>query len=259
MKRKHVPIVVGNWKMNPSTVSSAKELFLGIRKGLGRNRHKVETIIAPPFPFISEMERLSPSKRIGLAAQDVFFEPSGAFTGEVSISMLKSVGVSHIIIGHSERRKLGETDKEIYADTLATIKSGMTAIVCVGEKKRDSNGDYFNVVEKQIHSAIKDVPKSKIKHLIVAYEPIWAIGTGKTATPDDILEMKLFIQKVLADNLGRKAIGSIDILYGGSVNKKNAEEILKISDVSGFLVGGASLRAAEFVEIIKIASAYERV
>ena len=250
-------LVVGNWKMNPPTADKAKELFIGIR-GEVRNQKSVSVVIAPPFPYLPEMNRLSPSGRIGIGAQDVFFETSGAYTGEVSIPMLRSVGVEHVIIGHSERRALGETDEDIYKDIAAVLKSGVTAIVCVGEKHRDSHGNYFGVVEAQLRSALRGVKDTQLKRLVIAYEPIWAIGTGQTATAEDAREMKLFIHKIIADRFGRKAIDKIRILYGGSVKKANAEELLSGSEVDGFLVGGASLKAKEFGGIVKIAAQYAK-
>lgn len=256
-KQKH-QLIVGNWKMNPTTLGRAQKLFLDIRKGIGHRKQNVDIVIAPPFPFISEMERLSPSGRIYLAAQDVFFETKGAYTGEVSISMLKSVGVGMVIIGHSERRALGETDKEIYQDVQTVLKSKTTAIICVGEKERDSHGNYFGVVEAQLRAALRDVKPTNLKHIVIAYEPVWAIGTGKNATSEDAAEMKLFIQKILTDRFSRAGAKRVRILYGGSVNKNNAEALLAGGDMDGFLVGGASLKAAEFVEIVRTANHYAK-
>lgn len=256
MKQKRKPLVAGNWKMNPQSIGAAKKLFLEVRKGIGAYKQKIDVVVAPPFPFLSELERLSPSRRIALAAQDVFYEPHGAYTGEVSLPMLKSVGVTYAVIGHSERRALGESEEDIAKDVEATVKNNVTPILCIGEKKRDSHGNYFNVVEKQFHSALARVAKTKASRLVIAYEPVWAIGTGDTATSDDIEEMRLFIQKLLADHFDRKTAGSVRILYGGSVTKKNAADILEGSGVDGFLVGGASLRGAEFTEIIKITAAH---
>ena len=254
MSKMRTPVVIGNWKMNPKTIGEARKLFLAVRKGLGRSKDVTDIVVAPPFPFISELEKLAPSKRIELGAQDIFYESHGAFTGEVSLPMLKSVGVTYAIIGHSERRALGETDTEIAKDVGAAMKNKVTAVVCVGERERDHQGSYFNVVEEQLLAAVKEVPKSKLKQLIVAYEPVWAIGTGDTATPEDVHEMKLFIEKILADHFGRRSASHIRLLYGGSVNKGNAAEILEHGQVDGFLVGGASLRPAEFVDIISIAT-----
>ena len=244
--------------MNPDTLGKARKLFLDTRKAVGRKKLETQIAIAPPFPFLSEMRRLSPSQRIELSAQDVYFESIGAHTGEVSIPMLQSVGVTSVIIGHSERRAAGETDAEIYKDVQATLKTGVTAIVCVGEKARDEQGNYFGIVEAQLRSAFRDIPKVKLSQLVVAYEPVWAIGTGATATSEDVHEMKLFIQKVIADTFGRPAIKKVRILYGGSVKKKNAQELLEVGKVDGFLIGGASLHPKEFAEIIHTAETYAK-
>ena len=256
MKTKKPLLIAGNWKMNPATLGIARKLFLDIRNRLKRQSKSVDVVIAPPLPFISELEQLAPSRRILLAAQDVFFEKAGAHTGEVSISMLKSVGVSYVIIGHSEMRARGESDHDINAATRAVIAANVTAIVCVGEEVRDTHGNHFTHVESQLHAAVTGFPKSKLSRLVIAYEPVWAIGTGETATPEDVEEMKLFIQKVLVDHFGRAGAKKIRILYGGSVNKKNAKQLLEESAVDGFLIGGASLRPAEFVEIVTLAKAY---
>lgn len=255
-KKKRVPLVVGNWKMNPDTIGKAKKLFLEVRKGVSRKQLKTYVAVAAPVPYLSELERLSPSQRIKLVAQDMFHESGGAFTGEVSLSMLKSVGVSAVIVGHSERRALGDTHEEINKNILAALKAGLTVIVCVGERQRDSAGEYFTVVEEQLKSAFAEVPKSKVKQLVVAYEPVWAIGTGKTATPEDVQEMRLFITKVLTDRFGRTPANAIRIMYGGSVKAKNADALMAVGQVDGFLVGGASLDAIEFLSIISTTETY---
>jgi triosephosphate isomerase len=251
--KQNTPLVMGNWKMNPGTIGKAKQLFLAIRTGLGRKKRNVDIAIAPPFPYLAELQRLSSSGRITLGAQDVFFAPAGAHTGEVSLSMLRSVGVSSVIVGHSERRAQGESDHELYQDLEAIFKSPVTAVVCVGETERDQNGNYFSVVEAQLRSAFRAVPKSKLKQLVVAYEPVWAIGTGNHASTDDVREMKLFIQKVITDHFGRPGVAKVRILYGGSVKAKNAKALLEEGEVDGFLIGGASLKAKEFTKIIDIA------
>lgn len=258
MAKKSNPLIVGNWKLNPSTLGQAKKLFLDIRTALGKRKSDVDIVVAPPFPFISEMERLSPSKRIELAAQDVFFEATGAHTGEVSMPMLKSVGVKYVIVGHSERRARGESDEEVYRDVQAVLKSNTTAIVCVGEKVRDTHGNYFSVVEAQLRAALRDVQTAHLKKVVIAYEPIWAIGTGMTATAEDACEMKLFIQKIISDRFDRNAVSQVRVLYGGSVKKANAAELLIGSDVDGFLIGGASLKASEFIGIVNHAEAYAK-
>jgi triosephosphate isomerase (TIM) len=248
--------VIGNWKMNPSTIGQAKKLFLEVRKQVSRKLLHTYVAIAPPFPYLSELERLSPSQRIKLVAQDMYHEKAGAFTGEISTSMLQSVGVEAVIIGHSERRALGDTLEKIKNNVMAALAAKLTVVLCVGEMNRDPQANYFSVIEEQLRTALKEVPKSQLKRLVIAYEPVWAIGTGKNATPEDVQEMRLFITKVLADRFGRPAINTIRIMYGGSVNAQNADALMSVGQVDGFLVGGASLKAAEFLSIIKTAEAY---
>lgn len=257
-KKHHAPLVVGNWKLNPTTLGQAKKLFLDIRNSIARKKMHCVVTVAAPFPYIGALEALSPSKRVELSAQDVFYEEKGTFTGEVSSTILKSSGVTSVIIGHSERRALGETDELVQKKVSAAIKAGLTVIVCVGEEARDGQGHYFSYVETQVETILKAVPKNKLKQLVIAYEPIWAIskgdGKGKTATHEDAHEMKIFIQKIVADKFTRKSVEKVRIIYGGSVNAKNAEEMLVEGGVDGFLVGGASLRAGEFLKIINIAN-----
>lgn len=251
MKKRKL-LVVGNWKMNPRTLKEAEKLFLEVQKGVKSG----EIIIAPPFPFISDLHQLSRMKRIRLAAQDIFFETHGAYTGEVSLPMLKSVGVTASIVGHSERRERGESNAEIYKDIQTLVKHRTLAIVCVGEKTRnnDHRGDYFNAVETQLVAALKNLKPAELKYIVVAYEPVWAIGTGNDATPEDAGEMKLFIRKVLSDRFNRVAAAKVPILYGGSVNKQNAGALIEKGGVDGFLVGGASLKTKEFLAIIEEAN-----
>ena len=225
MSKKHTPLIMGNWKMNPAKLDKAQKLFLDIRKGLGRRKTSVEIVTAPPMPFISEMRRLSPSGRIILAAQDVSYLEGGAHTGEVSVSMVKSVGAEYVITGHSERRAAGESDEEIYQDIKAVLAAGLKVVVCVGEKQRDIHGNYFGGVEAQLRAAISELTPAQLKKVVIAYEPVWAIGTGKTATPADAEEMRLFIQKIIVNHFDRKVAASVRILYGGSVKLANAEAL----------------------------------
>jgi triosephosphate isomerase len=168
--------------------------------------------------------------------------------------MLKDLGVTYVIIGHSERREMGETDEQVNKKLHSVLKEGLTPVVCIGEKKRDQWGRYLGQVESQIRKACAGISKAKLEQLVIAYEPIWAIGTGDTATSADVHEMKIFIQKVLTDIFGRGPAHKVRILYGGSVNAKNAAELMQEGMADGFLVGGASLRAEEFVGVIKEAS-----
>ena len=249
-------LIIGNWKLNPPTLADAKELFVGVRDGLKRKTLHNEVMVAPPFPFIADMARLSPSGKISIAAQTMSSDLSGAHTGEVALPMLKSIGVQAVIVGHSERRAAGETDEDVAAMIQVLAKGNVRPIVCVGEQDRDSHGQFYSFVEAQVKHVLAAMPKRKLGQLVIAYEPIWAIGTGTHATPADVCEMKLFIQKVIADQCGRAAIKKVRILYGGSVKPENAAALLTEGDVDGFLIGGASLKPKSFVSIVDAAEAY---
>ena len=246
-------VVAGNWKLNPTTLTDAKKLLSAIKRGLARKRLKPDIIIAPPMLFINELTKAKVGKKIKLAAQTVFSADSGAHTGEVSMPMLKSIGVNTAIIGHSERRARGESDEDVNSAILALLKTGGTAIVCVGERKRDRDGNFLSLIESQVRVALTNVPATKLRQIMIAYEPIWAIGTGNTATPEDAYEMKIFIKKTLSDVYNRSAATKVRVLYGGSVKADNAEALLSLGQVDGFLIGGASLKAKEFLSIINTA------
>jgi triosephosphate isomerase len=251
MKKGIFPLIVGNWKMNPQTITLGVTLALELKKKL-QHSTGVEVVIAPPFTHIESVRKArSGSDVYALGAQNAHPAKLGPHTGEISIPMLQEFGVSYIILGHSERRALGEKDLFINEKLLATIKSGLTGIVCVGETKRDHNGHYLNQVEGQVRGALANVSKAKLGQVVISYEPVWAIGTGKNATADDIHEMKLFIEKILSDIYGRNLAQKVRIIYGGSVTSKNARELHDFGMMDGFLVGGASLVTEEFVEIIK--------
>lgn len=255
MKQSHTPLIIGNWKMNPGTLTAALTLFTDTQKAVARLSH-VDVVAAPPVVYLSAIARLHKGKKLAIGAQDVYFEKLGAYTGEVGMSMLKSVGVSYVIVGHSEMRARGESDVDVARKVGVVLKEGAVAVLCVGESSRDANGQYLGVVESQIKSALKDIPKSKLGNLVIAYEPVWAIGTGTTPSAHDIHEMKLFIQKIVSDLFGRSTLARVRVLYGGSVTKHNAVSFFEEGEVDGFLVGGASLRASEFTDIVKIAHTY---
>ena len=251
MKNGTRTLVIGNWKMNPMTGALAQKLVKDLKKSLAKIMN-VDVVIAPPMLYIENSAKvLGKDARIKLGVQNIHHEKLGAHTGEVSIPMVKPLGVAYVILGHSERRAAGETDEQVHTKLLAVIKNGLTPVVCVGEKERDANGQYLALIEAQIKSALKDVPKSKLGNVVIAYEPIWAIGTGVTATPADVHEMSLFIEKVLSDMYGRTAAQKVRLLYGGSVNEKNARDLFVEGTVHGFLVGGASLNAESFTSIVK--------
>lgn len=248
-------LVVANWKMNPSTIGEAKRIFMAIRAKLKPSA--VPVVIAPPAPYITELSKLSMGKRTTLGAQNIFPGKVGPHTGEVSTPMLRSLGVTHVIVGHSERRAMGETDAEVNEKTKQLLKEQIMPIVCIGETERADSGAHFETVERQLRAALAGVPKAQAVKVAVAYEPVWAIskgdGKGLTATAAAVHEMQIFIRRVLTDLFGRSSAASMRILYGGSVNADNADELISAAAVDGFLVGGASLEPKAFAAIVKAA------
>jgi triosephosphate isomerase (TIM) len=243
-------LIIGNWKLNPNTQKQASTLAAEVVK-LNKKTDAL-VVVAPPSVYLSEVAKTISRSVVSLAAQDVSTEPLGAFTGEVSAIQLKDIGVKYVIVGHSERRAMGETDKQIAQKVQQLLKNKLIPVVCVGEKERDSHGDFFSVVEKQIKALAGVMTASDMKKIVIAYEPIWAIGTGKTATVDDVKEMQLFIYSVLTKAYDRTLANAVLLLYGGSVKPQNAKELHTHGGMQGFLVGGASLRAKDFSEIVKV-------
>lgn len=246
-------IIVGNWKMNPLTLKEAEKLFSSVAKGISGIK-KTEIVICPPFIYLEKLKKIKTSK-INLGAQDAFYADLGAFTGEVSPDMLYNLGVKYVILGHSERRALGETNASVNKKIKASLSAELVPILCVGESLRDENHGYFNLVREQLGECLAGVSKNSISKIIVAYEPIWAISSTanrKDATPLDAREMAIFIRKILADKFGGEA-QKTRVIYGGSANEKDAEDFLKNGGVDGLLPGRASLTAKKFIEIIKIA------
>lgn len=254
MKR-NIPLIVGNWKLNPQTTKEATALAAGIAK-YQKKAEAPYVGIAPGFLHLSEVQKHISRSSVMLGAQNLTKEPLGAFTGETSAMQLRNMGADFVIVGHSERRAMGEIDELIREKTLQALKNKLIPIVCIGEQKRDTNGDFFSHVEKQIRILCKDLAPAQVKKIIVAYEPIWAIGTGKTATAADVKEMQLFITSVLAKLYDRKVAGAIRLLYGGSVKPQNAAELQKEGGMNGFLVGGASLKVKDFCDIITFSRDY---
>ena len=247
--KKQKKLIVGNWKMNPVSLNEAKKIALDVKRSM-RGVRKTQVVICPPYVYISPLSAY-PSSTFFLGAQNVNPETLGSYTGEVSFSQLSQFKVGFVIVGHSERRKIGETDELINKKVKAVVNEGMTAIVCVGEPTRDGNGDYFNFIKNQIHSALKDVSKKLLNHVVIAYEPIWAIGAKEAMSPRDLHEMSIFIKKVLKDSFGVFA-DDTRILYGGSVDRANADYLVRDGNVSGLLIGRQSLKPKEFIEIIKL-------
>jgi triosephosphate isomerase len=248
--KKTVPLVVGNWKLNPVTLNDAVNLASQVAT---RNKKVTEPYIAiaPSFVYLNEVGKKINKGPVALVAQDVYYKNIGAHTGEISVLQLKDLGVEMVIIGHSERRAMGETDQEVLDKVLLSLKHRLVPIVCVGERERDDQGHFFNFVESQLRKLANGLTTAQMKKLVLAYEPIWAIGTGNTATKEDVKEMQLFIESVLAKIYDRKLAKAVRLIYGGSVKPNNAKELHEEGGMNGFLVGGASLKAGDFTEIIK--------
>lgn len=249
-------LIVANWKMNPTSRNGARQLFDAIGRRL-KGRGRVEVAVCPPFVYLpSILDILSGRKKcqVKLGAQDCFWEEKGAFTGEISPLMLRDLKVKYVIVGHSERRKLiGETDEIINEKLRAVLGANLTPILCIGETAEErKKGKIFQVLEKEIREDLKKVPKSKIEKVVIAYEPIWAIGTNNPCSGDDALTAVLCIRKIVSQIFGKKGTRNIRILYGGSANSKNAQDYLFHDSINGLLVGSASLDAGEFVRIVKI-------
>jgi len=242
-------LVVGNWKMNPESMDDARSIVRDIKKSV-LGVKKTNIVLCPPFTYLSLFSSTLKSP-LFLGAQNTNHEDRGSFTGEVSPTQLYDVGVRFVIVGHSERRKIGEAEELINRKVRAVLGGGMTAIVCVGESARDLNGDYYDFIKQQILSALKDVSKKMLDKVVIAYEPIWAIGAKEAMTPSDLHEISILIRKVLKDSFGL-AGDSVQILYGGSVDRTNADRLVKEGNVNGLLVGRESLKSKEFVEIIKL-------
>jgi len=249
------PLIVANWKMNPQTLAEAKKLFNLVKRGI-KNIKDAEVIICPPFVYLPVLLGCDKSSlAIDMGGQNCFWEESGSFTGEISSLMLKNLGADYVIIGHSERRiYFGETDEMINKKVKAAIKAKMFPILCVGETQKQKNREETGMVlRKQIETGLKGISKFKIQNskFSIAYEPIWAIGTGKSCSINETMSSVLFIRKVISRLYSRALAKNLRILYGGSVTKENASDYIKEARTDGLLVGGASLKAKEFVKIIK--------
>ena len=247
-------VIAGNWKMNKDLTES-QNLISKLVSDLGTEKLNCEVIICPPFTSLSEAAHLIKGSVIKLGAQNVHFEESGAFTGEVSSAMLKSVGCEFVIAGHSERRALfGETDQLVNKKIKKILSGGLKPIFCVGEtlEERES-GVMKDVVKRQVTEGLKDITANQLADIIVAYEPVWAIGTGKTATPDQAEEVHAFIRGLIEENYSADAAENMTIQYGGSVKPDNAADLLSQKDIDGALVGGACLKSDSFISIIKSA------
>lgn len=244
-------LIVANWKMYPQTLKEAREIFSKIKK-TGSLLRNVQTVVCPPFVYVSELKKLVSGHRVVVGGQDVWTDQEGPYTGQVSPAQLVSVGAHYSIVGHSERRALGETDALINKKVLAGLKVGLTMVLCVGEESRDRDGAYLGVIKRQVEAAVLGVTKKDLSRLVVAYEPVWAVGKDAIhpASPADVLEVAIVIRRTIADLYGKEG-GATPVLYGGSVDVKNAHEFIKQGGVEGLLIGRASLDAGTFTNILK--------
>jgi triosephosphate isomerase len=247
------PFVAGNWKMNTDS-SSCIELAKDIASGTTDTAGAQATVaVFPPFVYLQSVTKALGASSIGVGAQDVYFESNGAFTGEISTSMLKDIGCTYCLCGHSERRHvIGETDELINKKLTAAIAGGLLPVLCIGELLAEREASKTNdVVTRQLENGLMGLSAEKVSAVTIAYEPVWAIGTGLTATPQQAQEVHDFIRKLLANMYDDKLAGEIRIQYGGSVKPDNAAELMAQPDIDGLLVGGASLKANSFLGIIQ--------
>ncbi|MFT6815005.1 MAG: triosephosphate isomerase [Sphingobacteriales bacterium] len=249
-------IVAGNWKMNTTYEGGLKLASEIINMVQDEGDYLVEVILAPPYTHLSSISKLIPTNScVKLGAQNCHLEDSGAFTGEVSLPMLESIGVNSIILGHSERRKYyHESDKDVAKKTKKALDLGISPIICVGEtEEQRAANKHFLLVKKQLEeAAFHTLNEDEFSKVIIAYEPVWAIGTGKTASPEQAQEMHQYIRKCIAETYSISIAEGCTILYGGSCNEQSAENLFSQPDIDGGLIGGSALKSREFMNIIKI-------
>ncbi len=246
-------IIAGNWKMNPVTLKDVRATFAGIKRSASSVRG-ASVLICPPFIYLPELKKMSMASKVEIGAQDVSAKDMGAETGSVSAYMVRDLGIKTTIVGHSERRALGDTDEIVNQKVLNALTAGLKVILCIGEKVRSD--DYLSVLQGQLEKNLANFPSKLADRLIIAYEPVWAIGKNAVGveTPEGFLHNKIFIRKVLASIVGRKKALAIPVLYGGSANSQNAGDFLGAGQADGLLVGRDSLNPKNFAEIIKIAN-----
>jgi triosephosphate isomerase len=248
---KRLPFIAGNWKMN-KTVSEAIDLVKQLKTSLS-GIEGVEVAVAPPFTALFVVRKELEGTPIQLAAQNLFWEEKGAFTGEIAPPMLKEVGCHYVILGHSERRQFfGETDETVNRKVRAALSQGLKVIFCIGETlKEREEGKTFAVIERQVPGGLRDIRKEDMSSIAIAYEPVWAIGTGKTATPEQAEEVHRFIRKKLVQLYSKEIAEGVRIQYGGSVTPENIKGLMGQENIDGALVGGASLKSETFSKIVR--------
>ena len=245
-------MVAGNWKMYKLT-GEARQLASDLKSGLASLTAPVSVVLCPPFTALAEVAAVIADTKILLGAQNTHWEENGAYTGEISAPMLKDIGCTYVIIGHSERRHVfGETDETVNRKILASLEAGLKPIVCVGETEQQRDLDETEaVITGQIHKGLKNLSPEQMDGITIAYEPVWAIGTGKTATPEQAQEVHALIRGLISKRFSESVASSLLILYGGSVKPGNAVELMSQPDINGALVGGASLEAESFEKIAR--------
>ena len=245
-----IPFIAGNWKMYKTVAETVA--FIQELRGLVKDVEGVEIVLAPPFTAVHAAAEAARHSNVHIAAQDLHWEREGAFTGATSASMIREAGATHVIIGHSERRTLfGETDSTVNRKVIAALAAGLVPIACVGETlhQRESN-ETFDVLDRQVRQGLNAVTSDQVGQLVIAYEPVWAIGTGRTATAAQAAEAHAYIRGRLGEWFGPEAAGRCRLIYGGSVKPENTAELIAQPDVDGALVGGASLNVGSFQEIV---------
>jgi triosephosphate isomerase len=247
--QKRRPFVAGNWKMH-MLILEAIDLVAKVRKA-SPGLADAEIVVLPPFTALNEVDKVLEGSAVRLGAQNLFWEEKGAYTGEVSAGMLRDAGCQYAVIGHSERRLLfGETDSAVNKKIQTALRFGLKPIVCIGETlDQREGGKTIAVIEAQLGAALEGLSQEQFRNVVIAYEPVWAIGTGRTATPDQAEEVQAFIRRKLAEKCGKKTSDCAIIIYGGSVKPDNAFALFLMENIDGFLVGGASLEADSFLKI----------
>ncbi|MBI2651778.1 triose-phosphate isomerase [Candidatus Woesearchaeota archaeon] len=245
-------ILIANWKMNKD-LKDAASFIKAFKKDIKKIKNSA-AVICPPFTLLHEMKKMLRGSSIKLGAQNIYFEEKGAFTGEISASMVKDAGCEYVILGHSERRQyFNESDELISKKVKSALKNSLKVILCIGETlEQRNNNSTFNVLQNQLERCLKDVSEKEIENISIAYEPVWAIGTGKNATSEQAEEAHKFIRSLLSKICNKNAAANAIIIYGGSVNENNIADFMRIKDVNGVLVGGASLNPETFAKICSV-------
>jgi triosephosphate isomerase len=247
-------IIIANWKMNPVDLREAKKMFSELKKGAQKISGNVQVVVCPPSIYLQELSSGYRGNKFVFGAQDVSVKESKETesTGEISVEMLKNAGAKYVLIGHSEQRAISDTNETVSMKLQRALSAGMTPVLCIGETDRDMSGNYLRFIEQQIHESLSEVPKAKLKNILIAYEPVWAIGKGHNAMSGyELHQMTIFIKKTLSKIYDKKTAMAAKILYGGSVDEENCDEILTEGEVNGLLVGRASLNSHVFVDLLK--------